>query len=244
MLNGLLPPDVTTLDMVAFVWFLGVWGAFNVIQDHLLRHGVNQHLIRVRRHWMERMMERDIRMPDTMLLGHSMQSCSFFASTTVLLLAGLVGSFGSADRAQTLLAELSFTQTTSAAFFEAKLLMLGCIFIFAFFKFTWAIRQFNYCVAMIGSAPNPPVPADLRRRYAQPIAGMLSLALSEFNSGIRAYYFALAAINWLANPLLFMLATAGVVGVLGRRQLFSRPERLLREQLALLDDHPPKDDAA
>jgi uncharacterized membrane protein len=236
VLNGLLPSDVTTTDIVAFVWFLGVWGAFNFVQDHLLTGGVNQHLIRVRRHWMERMMEREVRLPDTMLLGHSMQSCSFFASTTVLVLAGLVGSFGMADHAQQILAELSFTTRTTLEFFNAKLLMLGCIFIFAFFKFTWALRQFNYCVALIGSAPIPPVPEDIRKRIAERIAGMLSLALSEFNSGIRAYYFALAALNWLIDPRLFMLATAGVVGILSRRQLLSRPERLLREQLALLDD--------
>jgi len=229
-------PDFTALDAIALAWFLGMWGAFNIIQDYILRGGVNQHLKKVRHHWMKRMLERDVRVADTMLLGHSMQSCAFFASTTVLLMAGLVGSFGAADHAQGLLAELNFAIRTSLAFFEAKLLMLGCIFIFAFFKFTWAIRQFNYCVALIGAAPNPPLTEKQLDGFAGPIADTLSLALGEFNSGIRAYYFALAAFNWMIDPRLFMLATAGVVAVLARRQLLSRPEVILRRQLSALDE--------
>lgn len=227
----LIPPDVTTLDLLAFAWFLGMWGAFNIIQDHVLRGGVNRHLMTLRLRWMERMLERDVRLPDTMLLGHSMQSCSFFASATVLVLAALLGSFSAADHAQQVLSELSFAVVTSRGFFEMKLLMLGCIFIFAFFKFTWALRQFNYSIALIGAAPPPPASPEECREIAEPIAGMLTLALSEFNSGIRAYYFALAALNWLIDPRLLILATLGVTAVLSRRQVWSRAERLLRAQV-------------
>lgn len=236
MIDSVFPNDLTALDAFAFVWFLGLWGAFNVVQDRLLHRGVNHHLVRIRRYWMERMMERHEPMPDTLLIGHSMQSCTFFASTTALMLAGLVGWFGMADRAQKLLEEVSFARPTSLALFELKLLVLGCIFIFAFFKFTWSLRQFNYCVALIGSAPLAPLKPEWRRRCAKPIAGMLSLALGEFNSGIRAYYFALAALSWLSNPWLFIVAVTGVVAILSRRQLHSRPERLLREHLTNLDE--------
>jgi len=226
-----IPTDMTFLDAFAFAWFLGMWGAFNLIQDHVLRGSVNRHLVALRVRWMERMLEREVRLPDAMLLGHSMQSCSFFASATVLVLAALMGSFGAAEQAQRVLSELSFAVTTSRGFFEMKVLMLGCIFIFAFFKFTWALRQFNYSIALIGAAPPPPATAEERREIAEPIAGMLTLALSEFNSGIRAYYFALAALNWLIDPRLLILSTAGVTAVLCRRQMWSRAERLLRAQV-------------
>jgi len=227
----LIPADVTLLDLVALAWFLGMWGAFNVIQDHVLRGSVNRHLVQLRVRWMERMLEREVRLPDAMLLGHSMQSCSFFASATVLVLAALLGSFSAADHAQQVLSELSFAVVTSRGLFEMKLLMLGCIFIFAFFKFTWALREFNYSIALIGAAPPPPETPEERRLVAEPIAGMLTLALSEFNSGIRAYYFALAALNWLIDPRLLIVATAGVTAVLCRRQMWSRAERLLRSQV-------------
>jgi uncharacterized membrane protein len=235
VLERFLPPDITAIDAVALAWFVTAWAAFNFIQDHLLKHSVNQHLIVLRRHWMARMLERDARMPDTVLLGHSMQSCSFFASTTMLVLAGLVGFFGVADHAHQLLDNMGLAVKTSLALFEVKLMIQGAIFVLAFFKFTWAIRQFNYCVAMIGSAPLPPVPEAERDRLAGPIAGMLSLALGEFNSGIRAYYFALAGMVWLVDPFFYMVATAGVVVILTRRQVFSRAERLLRSQLEYLE---------
>ena len=236
LLDRFLPADASLLDAIAFAWFISAWATFNLVQDHLLHRGVNEHLIVLRRRWMERMLERDVRIPDTMLLGHSMQSCTFFASTTVLVLAGLVGSFGAADHAHQMLSGLGFTVQTSLALFQAKLMVLGGIFIFAFFKFTWALRQFNYCVALLGSVPNPPVSKKGRKVLAGPIAGMLSLALAEFNSGIRAYYLALAALTWMIDPKAFIVATAGVLLVLGRRQIASRAERLLRQQIVNLDD--------
>lgn len=226
----LIPADTTIFDVIALGWFLALWGAFNLIQDHVLRGSVNRHLIQLRIRWMERMLDRDVRLPDAMLLGHSMQSCSFFASATVLVLAALLGSFANADHAREMLSDLSFAVQTSRALFEVKLLTLGCVFFFAFFKFTWALREFNYVIALIGAAPPPPPPAE-RRAIAEPIAGMLTLALSEFNSGIRAYYFALAALNWVIDPRLFILATAGVTAILSRRQVWSRAERLLRDQI-------------
>jgi uncharacterized membrane protein len=51
---------------------------------------------------------------------------------------------------------------------------------------------------------------------------MLSLATNSFNGGLRAYYFALAALGWFIQPWLFIVMTAWVVIVLLRRQLWSR----------------------
>ena len=48
-----------------------------------------------------------------------------------------------------------FLRTGTQALFEFKIFMLISIFVYAFFKFTWAIRQFNYFSAIIGSAPDP-----------------------------------------------------------------------------------------
>lgn len=228
----MLPPDMTTLDLAAVGWFLGVWLVYTIVQDRLLtrRIGINQHLKLVRAHWMERMLERENRIMDSQLVGHTMHSATFFASTTMLVLAGLLGSFGAIEHAHQIIVGLAFTVKTSRGLFEMKMLLLVAIFAFAFFKFSWALRQFNYTIALIGSAPNPPVDEPERRAMAATIGGVLSLAIVAFNEGLRAYYFALAALGWLVHPWALVAASAGVVFILVRRQGFSGAERLIRRQ--------------
>lgn len=232
-----MPADVTPLDLFAFAWFLGAWTAFTLVQDYLLRDrvAVNQHLTLIRRVWMERMLERDNRIMDSQLVGHTMNSCTFFASTTMLVLAGLVGSFGAIERVHDILRGLSFAVHTSRELLEVKMLVLMGIFVFGFFKFTWALRQYNYCCALLGSAPLPPVPDAERRLMAGHIADAMTLAVKAFNGGLRSYYFALAALAWFVHPWVFMAATGGVLLVLVRRQGFSRTERVISAQADVLE---------
>jgi uncharacterized membrane protein len=232
-----MPPDVTTLDIIAFVWFVGSWVGFNLIQDHLLsgRNMVNHHLKIVRRHWIERMLDRENRIMDAQLFGHTMHSCTFFASTNMLVLAGLIGSFGAAERAQQVVSDLSFTVRTSHQMFELKMLLMVVIFTFGFFKFTWALRQYNYCCALIGSAPMPPVPEEDRKAISRTIGEALTLAITALNGGMRAYYFALAALAWIIGPLFLIAATSGVILVLTRRQAFSATEKVIRVQTQWLE---------
>ncbi|HYG90573.1 MAG TPA: DUF599 family protein [Azospirillum sp.] len=232
-----MPADITTLDLFALVWLIGVWVTFTIVQDYLLkdRVAVNQHLTIIRRHWMERMLERDNRIMDSQLVGHTMNSCTFFASTTMLVLAGLVGSFSGLERVHEIIGSLSFTVKTSRELLELKMLLLVGIFVFAFFKFTWALRQYNYCCALLGSAPLPPVPEDVRRVMGENIASVLTLAVKAFNGGLRAYYFALAALAWIAGPWFLVVATGAVLLVLVRRQGYSRTERVISAQADALE---------
>jgi len=232
-----VPADITTLDLFALVWLIGVWVTFTIVQDYLLkdRVAVNQHLTIIRRHWMERMLERDNRIMDSQLVGHTMNSCTFFASTTMLVLAGLVGSFSGLERVHEIIGSLSFTVKTSRELLELKMLLLVGIFVFAFFKFTWALRQYNYCCALLGSAPLPPVPEDVRRVMGENIASVLTLAVKAFNGGLRAYYFALAALAWIAGPWFLVVATGAVLLVLVRRQGYSRTERVISAQADALE---------
>src|SRR3989304_1630463 len=73
--------------------------------------------------WMRRMLERDNRIVDANILGNLLQSVSFFASTTLLILAGLVTILGSTDKAILLVRELPFAARTSLVLWELKLLV-------------------------------------------------------------------------------------------------------------------------
>lgn len=214
---------VTPLDGGALLAFLAIWMGYNLLFDGRLRRpgSINAQMIAIRQTWMVRLLGRENRIGDATLIGHSIRSATFFASTTLLLLAGLLGVLGSAERIHGATTNLSvLLGDDPLALFELKVFVLVGIFVYAFFKFTWAIRQFNYFSAIIGSAPEAAAgPVDMP--FARRMAVMLSHAFWQFNAGIRAYYFALATIGWFIHPLVFIAATVLIVLVLVRRQLYS-----------------------
>ena len=86
-------------ESAAFGLFLTAWCGYTLIMDHLAcgLWGVNQHLKLLRDEWMKRMLDRENRIMDTALVGHTIHSVTFFASTSMLVLAGLVGLLGAVD---------------------------------------------------------------------------------------------------------------------------------------------------
>ncbi|OGI48916.1 MAG: hypothetical protein A2151_06250 [Candidatus Muproteobacteria bacterium RBG_16_65_34] len=220
--------EIPTADIVSLVWFVAVWIGYTWYADRgpqrarSLRAVMHTH----RYEWMRRMLERDNRIVDANILGNLLQSVSFFASTTLLILAGLVTILGSTDKAILLVRELPFAARTSLVLWELKLLVLIVIFVHAFFKFTWALRQFNYCSVLVGAAPNPGGKAA-DDAYARRAAEVSTLASKDFNQGLRAYYLSLAALAWFISPWVFMLATTVVIAVLYWREYHSEALRTL-----------------
>ena len=100
--------------------------------------------------------------------------------------------------------------------------------------FIWSIRQMNYCLSMIGAAPDRAADARLLR-YAELTGRVFNSALSTFNSGVRGYYFALAAAAWVFGPAALALATVGAAALLGLRQLGSATARDIRLARAALE---------
>jgi uncharacterized membrane protein len=105
--------------------------------------------------------------------------------------------------------------------FEAKLFLMIGIFIFAYFKFTWALRQYNFLSILIGGAPPSTSAADVLEHHAQKHAVINTLAGDEFNRGIRAYYFGFAALGWFVHPGLFVAMSLAILIVLYRRDFRS-----------------------
>jgi uncharacterized membrane protein len=220
--------DLSPYDILALVWLFVAWFGFDPFMRRVLKRndGLNQRMARLRVAWMEQLLRRENRITDASLFGHTIHSITFFASTTMLVLAGLVGLIGALDRAFSLVTTLSFATPVAREVFECKLILLLGIFIYAFMCFTWALRQYNYLCAVVGAAPSPPV-ADRHRAVAQEMGDLLSLAVSSFNNGLRAYYFALAVLAWLVGPGWFMLATLAVVAMLVWRQYASPTAHLI-----------------
>jgi uncharacterized membrane protein len=178
---------------------------------------------------MEQMVGRDNRMVDVNVLRNLMRSSQFFASTTMLILGALVALMGYAERAAIVVADLPFGLQVSSRLWELKIMLLLLIFVYAFFKFSWSLRQFGFSSILVGAAHKPPADASVDAADIDRIAVILSFANRNFNQGLRAYYFGVAALSWFLHPWLMIAVTLGVIYVLHQREFRSNTlEVLLR----------------
>ncbi len=205
---------LSLLDLVGLAVFAVCWWGYPWYAERREQHnpGLVQLTNRYRYEWMRQMLARDLRMVDTALITTLTQSSVFFSSTTVLILGGLLALVGTSETMQAALGKLPGAVPTSEQLWELKLLLLVSIFVYAFFKFTWSLRQFNFVGILIGAAP--PREAAPEDDVWQRAGAMAVLAAEDFNQGLRAYYFAFAAIGWFVNPTIFIVATVVVVGIL------------------------------
>jgi uncharacterized membrane protein len=215
-------------DWLAVVLFFLGWAGYArfakrraAVQPSLLAAGN-----RIRHQWMLEVTRRDNRVLDGVVVQNLSTSPSFFASTTILIIGGLLALLGTSDHAKSLVAELPFAARTSALLLDLKLVLLTAIFVYAFFRFTWSLRQYGFGVLLVASCPEPhDFVADdhaQRERFATRAGGVVALAAETFNDGLRAYYFAFAAAAWLLSPIVFAAATVGVVWVLYQREFHSQ----------------------
>lgn len=175
-----------------------------------------------RTEWMREMLLRDVRVPDTTTVANLERGVTFFASTTMLILAGLITLLARSDEAIDMLSMLPGVETMTALQWDLRIVSMMVLFVYAFFKFTWSLRQYGFVSVMIGGAPL--LTADREKEvdsHANRIARMASMAANNFNLGLRSYYFAIAMLTWLLHSGLFVAMTAGVVWVLYRREFKS-----------------------
>ena len=230
MLDYFKTLDVTGADFFALLFLVVVWTAYVAFAA---RHGrrvpsLHSRMDVFRREWMVRMIERDNRMVDVNVMRNLTRSSQFFASTTMLILGALIALTGYVQQALDVVSGLPFTVKGTARLLELKILLLVVIFVYAFFKFTWAIRQLGFCSTLVGAAPKPP--PDNPERYApiiNRIARITSYAGVNFNNGLRAYYFGMAALSWFLHPWLMVVATVWVTYILYHREFASKTLRAL-----------------
>jgi uncharacterized membrane protein len=213
------------LDWVALAVFFVGWGAY----AHYSRRGAgSQRSVlaatnAVRRQWMLQTTYREVRVVDGVVIQNLSTSPSFFASTTILIIGGLLAVLAG-DKANELVRDLPFAQRTSTLIFDLKLILLLGIFVYAFFRFTWSMRQYTFGALLVAAAPEAKrFEAEnlSREAFADKAGRVVGLAAETFNDGLRGYYFAFAAIGWFFSPFVFMVATLGVIYILYQREFRS-----------------------
>jgi uncharacterized membrane protein len=209
---------LSLLDAVALAIFALAWLAYEPLIKALARGrgAINTDMTVIRAAWMRNMAGRENRFMDSQLLGHALNSASFFASSNLILIAAAAGALFGGESTFKSASSLLAIETSSRLLFEGQLALVIVALARGLLDFIWSIRQMNYCLAAIGAAPeNDP---ERAAGYGETVAQLLNPALSSFNAGVRGYYFALAAAAWIAGPIPFIVATLGALALLAWRQ--------------------------
>ena len=217
------------LDVAALLWLTVWWVGYVWYTDYrdspqpTLRRQMDKFI----RQWLARMVERDNRMLDVNVIRNLSRAAQFFASTTMLILGALVALMGYAEQAAGVIAELPFTQMVSERVWELKILLLILIFVYAFFKLSWSIRQYGMGTILVGATLKVPEDAEQYATHIDRTAKIISFAASNYNNGLRSYYFGMAALSWFLHPVLMIVVTLVVVYVLYQREFQSRTLQVL-----------------
>ena len=149
---------------MAFAWFIGVWIGYSLLIEKTAkgRSGLNAMMNGYRDEWMERLLARDMRMVDAQVTAALQNGTAFFASTSLIAIGGTLTLLRSTEQILTVVSALPFGVAASAELWEVKMMGLAIIFVYAFFKFAWSYRLFNYFAIMVGAAP-PPAEKDSPR---------------------------------------------------------------------------------
>jgi uncharacterized membrane protein len=234
-------PVFTLPDILAFAWFVAAWIAYSIVIEKTARgrSGLNALMNHYRDEWMERLLARDMRMVDAQVTAALQNGTAFFASTSLIAIGGTLTLPRSTDEILALVSVLPFGATSSRVLWEMKTMGLAIIFVYAFFKFAWSYRLFNYFAIMVGAAPPPAEKNSAQAQaFAHRAARLCADAGRHFNRGQRAFFFALGYLGWFLGPVPLALSTTGILIVMWRRQFASETRKAFEPDAA--DGKRPK----
>ena len=223
------------LDVGALAFFVVAWLSYHIaVEVTPVRHGgLNVRMNAQRRAWMEQMLTRENRIIDANIMASLQNGTAFFASTSLIAIGGVLTLLRATDDVVSAMTALPFGLATTRLAWEVKVVGLAVIFVYAFYKFSWSYRIFNYAAILVGAVP--PVQDGNRgeaEAAARRAAAMNIVAARHFNRGQRAFFLALAYLGWFVSAYIFMAGTAACLFVMWRRQFAS-------DALAALDEDTP-----
>jgi len=216
-------PLISVLDIIALAVFIVAWGGYAYLVEH--HHGgagLNALMNGYRETWMRRMLAREQRMIDMQIMAALHNGTAFFATTSLFAIGGTLTILRSSDEVIAIASQLPFGVPTSRTLWEIKAIGLTVIFVYAFFKFAWSYRLYNYVAILLGAMPMP-VEKDTPEAETHVVrtARLFTSAGRHFNRGQRAFFFALGYLGWFAGPVVLLVTTWAVVVVMWRRQFRS-----------------------
>src|SRR5215471_6678098 len=212
------------VDCLAVGFFIVEWlvYAYTLERSDYGRDSLSARMNTYREVWVRRMLDREARMVDMQIMASLQNGTAFFASSSLIAIGGGLALLRATSDALAVLGALPIDLSPSPALWEIKCVGLILIFIYAFFKFAWSYRLFNYVAILLGSMP-PASQRDTAQAEAHVIrtTRMFENAGRHFNRGQRAFFFALGYLGWFVSPWVLFASTAAVVIVTWRRQFAS-----------------------
>lgn len=202
-------------DLAAFAASVGILLIYHLFLAYKVRHNpgytVQSVNVIARTAWVHSIMrdgKRDVLPVQT--LRNSTMAATFLASTSVLLIMGVMSLSGEADKLDSSWHALNVLGSKHAALWQFKLLLILIDLFFSFFCFSMAIRLFNHVGYLIN------VPLSMNRNIISPahVAGHLNRAGYFFSIGMRSYHFLMPLVFWLFGPHFMLVGTLGLAMVL------------------------------
>lgn len=217
----------SVLDWTIVAVYLVVWQALSWWIEHpsTKRPSVSILMSEYRRAWMRTLVTRVPRIFDAQMLMSLRQGTSFFASTTLLAMGGLLALIGNIDPLRGVAADIGHVDSP-AVVLQTKLLLVLFFLSNGFLKFVWANRVFGYCGVMMGAVPNDPDDPEAYPLAAKAAELNIRAALN-FNRGLRSMYFALGAVAWLAGPWFLAGALCLTAWLVWTREFASIPRSIV-----------------
>ena len=227
----------TLVDILALSVFIVSWYGYTVFARRkakttdCIARSLHQHRI----HWMYEVISREIRVSEAALLANLERNIAFFASSTLLILAGIFTLFAKVETLEAVISSLPFATHVNHLAIQLKLTLLAFIFVISFFQFTWSMRQYGFLNVMIGATPfDSSGKNENLMAYAKQMAIVQDQAAHSYNYGLRSYYFALAAICWFFHPFLLTFMSLWVVYTLYTREFNSKAVKAITNAQKLL----------
>ncbi len=221
-------PALAWTELLAFAWFVLAWAGYSFVIERTAkgRTGLNALMNLYRDEWMLRLIARENRIVDAQVIAALQNGTAFFASTSLIAVGGALSLLRAPEAVLPVIAAVPFGAPSSRDLWELKMMGLAVIFVYAFFKFAWAYRLYNYFAIMLGASP-PAAQHDSgeARAFAKRAASICADAGRHFNRGQRAFFFALGYLGWFLGALPLVLTTAAVVIVMWQRQFASDSRR-------------------
>jgi uncharacterized membrane protein len=212
---------LTALDGFALGYFLVAWVGYHVYLERSRRRVHSLHTIMdgERANWMKSMLARDNRIIDAQIMASLQNGTAFFASTSLIAIGGAITLLRAPDDLMQVFGSFQGGGSATRMAWELKVLGLAVIFTYAFFKFSWSYRLFNYGAILMGAVP--PARDEEAQAKADRAARMNVVAGRHFNRGQRAFFFALAYLGWFIGPVPLIVTTSFVLAVMWRRHFAS-----------------------
>ena len=218
------------VDILAVGFFVIEWVVYGLTLEHTAygRNSLSSRMHVYRELWVRRLLDREARMVDMQVLISLQTGTAFFASTSLLAIGGGLALLRATNDALAALGKLPIDISPSPALWEIKCVGLILIFVYAFFKFAWSYRLFNYVAILVGAMP-PAAERDTAEAQAHVMrtTRLFESAGRHFNRGQRAFFFALGYLGWFVSPWVLFFTTALVVVVTWRRQFASNAWRAM-----------------